>query len=65
MGRVAYAMLHKLALSPSGESGFRAAEISKTAIVHGWVRQVWQSGRITFFAITEEGREALKQQRKP
>lgn len=59
MGPVARAMLTTLAESPSAEAGFRKAEVAASAIRNGWVKYTWESGRITFYAITPQGREAI------
>lgn len=60
MGPVAREMLRALSTEPNGERGFRTHEISKSAINKGWVRYTWESGRIVWYAITDEGRKALQ-----
>jgi hypothetical protein len=61
MGPVQRVMLKKLKDSPNGESGFRRNEISSAAIKNGEVKYVYESGRITWYAITEKGHAALQQ----
>jgi hypothetical protein len=51
-------MLRALAEDPKGEKGFRQHEVSHSAIQNGWVKRVWESGRIAWYSITDEGRKA-------
>lgn len=58
-GAVQVAMLRKLVEdNPKGESGFRKNEVSQAAVKKKWVRWTFESGRITWYAITPEGRDA-------
>lgn len=59
-GAVQVAMMRTLIDCPSGESGFRKNEVSLAAVKKGWVKSTYESGRITWYAITEQGREAWK-----
>lgn len=60
MGPVAREMLRSLSTEPNGERGFRAYEVSQSAVREGWVRYTWESGRIVWYAITDAGRKAFK-----
>lgn len=69
MGRVSFAMLERLHQSPDGRAGFRrhSGEVSQSAVRHGWVKLEHYSGmkgRVDWYEITPEGREAFEAARQ-